>query len=448
MNTPPLLTRRDFTKFGLAAGTVLATGPRALFGATPVASSDKVRLGFIGVGGRGSGLLRTCLQIPNVEIPAICDLLPNNLKKSQDAVEESRGQRPMGFSKNEKDYLNLLKLDQLDAVIIATPWELHIPMAIDAMKAGKYVAMEVGPASSLEECWKLVDTHEKTGVPCMLLENYAFQRSAMAVLNMVRKGLFGELIHCQCGYEHDLRERIVKGKGTGITLPEGGDFRTHHNRTRNGDIYPTHGLGPMAHCLNIHRGNRFVSLTSTASKSRGLNTWAEKNLGPNDPETKRKWAIGDIVTTVIKCENGETVIVNHDVTLPRPMHHMCRVQGTKGIWERSLNSIYIDGLSPKEHTWEPFDKYLTEYEHPMWKEYLKSGIKQGHWGTDYLTLNAFAQCAKNKRPVPIDVYDAAAWRAVSPLSERSIADGNKPIEFPDFTRGKWKTNPPIFGMDA
>lgn len=443
MSSSPLVSRRDFTKMGLVAGLALSVSPHSLWGASP---GGKVRLAFIGVGGRGAGLLRTCLQIPDVEITAICDLLPKNLAKAQDQVEKVRGNRPAGFSKNATDYLNLLKRDDIDGVVIATPWELHIPMAIDTMKAGKYAAMEVGPATSIEECWALVDTHEKTGVPCMLLENYAFQRQAMAVLNMVRRGVFGELIHCQCGYEHDLRQRIVQGKGTGITLPDGGDFRTHHNRTRNGDVYPTHGVGPMAHCLNIDRGNRFISLTSTASKARGLDTWAAGALGKDHPEVHRKWAMGDIVTTVLKCHNGETVIVNHDVTLPRPMHAMCRVQGTKGIWERSLNSIYLDGVSPKAHTWEPFDKYLTEYEHPVWQEYQKSGIKQGHWGTDYLALSTYANCVKNKLPVPIDAYDAATWRAISPLSERSIAEGSKPVEFPDFTRGKWKTNQPIFGV--
>jgi len=376
----------------------------------------------------------------------VCDLLPKNLAAAQAQVEKAGRPRPEGYGRDELDYLRLLQREDLQGVIIATPWELHIPMTIAAMQAGKYVASEVGPASSVEECWALIETHERTKVPCMLLENYAFHRSWMAVLSMVRQGVFGELIHCQGGYEHDLRGRIVQGKGTGITLPEGGDYRTHHNRTRNGDIYPTHGIGPIAHCLDIERGNRFVSLTATASKSRGLNAWAAEAFGPEDPRARQVWAKGDIVTTVIKCHHGETVVLNHDVALPRPLRSMGRVQGTKGIWEWAANSIYLDRRSPKEHTWESFEPYQEQYEHPLWRAYVKSGIKSGHWGTDYLTLAAFAQAVKRRDPVPIDACDFATWRVIAPLSEKSIALGSQPVEFPDFTRGQWRTNPRIFGV--
>jgi predicted dehydrogenase len=442
MNADPSITRRDFTKLGLLAGLGWALARQPL----RAEAVERVQLGFIGVGGRGSGLLRTCLQMPDVDMPAVCDLLPKNLAAAQATVEKSGRPRPEGYGRDELDYLNLLQRDDLHGVIIATPWELHIPMTIAAMKAGKYAAAEVGPASSVEECWELVTTHEQTKVPCMLLENYSFHRTWMALLTMVRQGVFGELIHCQGGYEHDLRGRIVQGKGTGITLPEGGDFRTRHNRRRNGDIYPTHGIGPIAHCLDIERGNRFVSLTSTASKSRGLNAWAADAFGAEDPRARQTWAMGDIVTTVIKCHNGETVVLNHDVALPRPLLSMGRVQGTKGIWERATNSIYLDKRSPKEHTWEPFGPYQDQYEHPWWREYVKSGIKQGHWGTDYLTLGAFAQAAKHRGPVPIDACDFATWRVIAPLSEKSIALGSQPVEFPDFTRGQWRTNQRIFGV--
>lgn len=420
----------------------MAVAPQSLWAAT----GRKVRLGFIGVGGRGSGLLRNCLHLPDVDVPAVCDLLPRNIQKAQDAVEKSGRPRPEGYSKNETHYRNLLARDDIDGVIVATGWEWHGPIAIDAMKAGKYVATEVGPASSIEECWELVDTQERTGVPCMLLENYCFHRPYMALLNMVRQGVFGELIHLQGAYEHDLRERIVMGKGTGITLPGGGDYRSYHNRTRNGDIYPTHGVGPLATCLNIDRGNRFVSLTSTASKARGLHAWAAENLGEDHPRSKVEWTMGDVATTVITCHNGETVMLTHDVALPRPRTTTGRIQGTKGIWERSIDSIYLDNVSPRSHTWEPFENYLTKYEHPLWRDYLTSGIKQGHWGTDFLELRAFTNCIRHELPVPIDVYDWATWRSISPLTERSIALGSQPVEFPDFTRGKWKSNPPIFGL--
>jgi hypothetical protein len=439
--------RRDFLK------TCALTGVAATLHAanTPRGKDDrKVRLGFIGVGGRGSGLLADCVKMPDVEITAVCDVIEANLNRAQAVVEKAGGKKPAGYSKNEEDFLNLLKRDDVDGVVIATPWEWHLPMAIAAMKAGKYAAPEVAPASSVEECWELVRTYEATRVPCMMLENYCYNRGAMAILNMVRKGLFGELIHCQCGYEHDLRQRIVEGKKTGIELKEGGDYRSHHNRTRNGDIYPTHGVGPMANCLNIDRGNRFVFLTSTASKSRGLQHWTRDNLGADHPANKTEWAIGDIVTSVIKCHHGETIMINHEVTLPRPSPAyptIGRVQGTKGIWDKSIDSIFFEKRSPAGK-WEQFSKYQTEFEHPLWQRYGKQGVKQGHGGTDHLALSDFVSSIKDRLPTPIDVYDTASWMVIAPLSEQSIASGSNRVEFPDFTRGKWRTNKPIFGFQT
>jgi predicted dehydrogenase len=438
-----LMNRRDFFKTGAAAGIASAPGGQS----SAAGAQDHSRIGFIGVGGRGSGLLNNILQVPSVQIRAICDIRPDNLAKAQAAVEKSGRERPAGYSKNEYSYLDLVARDDLDGVIIATPWQWHIRMAIAAMKAGKYAGMEVAPASSVEECWDLVKAHEDTGVPCMFLENCCYRRFAMAILNMVRKGIFGELVHCQCGYQHDLRQRIVMGKNTGVPVEGGGDFRTLYNRIRNGDLYPTHGIGPIANCLNIDRGNRFASLTSTATKSRGLHSWAVDNLPKDDPHTKIQWAHGDVITTVIKCQNGETVIVNHDTNLPRPYSNMYRVQGTKGLWMEDNHSIYIEGRS-KPHQWERFDKYQEEFEHPLWKNYLRQGIQKGHSGIDFLEVRAFAEVSRRKLPPPIDVYDAASWMAISPLSERSIAMGSAPVPFPDFTNGKWMFNKPIFGLTS
>jgi len=440
------VNRREFIKACALSGVAATVSASTLRGK----DDRKVRLGFIGVGGRGSGLLANCLTIPGVEITAISDVIAANLSKAQAVVEKAGGKKPAGYSKNEEDYRNLLKRDDVDGVVIATPWEWHLPMSIDAMKAGKYAATEVGPANSIEECWELIRTHEETRVPCMMLENYCYQRSVMAILNMVRKGLFGELIHCQCGYEHDLRGRIVQGKGTGIELKEGGDYRSHHNRTRNGDVYPTHGVGPMANCLNIDRGNRFVYLTSTASKARGLREWTLDNLGREHPAAKTEWAMGDIVTTVIKCHHGETIMINHDVALPRPspaFPSIGRVQGTKAIWEKSVDGIYVDKRSPGGK-WEQFSKYLAEFEHPLWQRYTKEGVRQGHGGTDHLSLSDFVASIRERKPTPIDVYDTASWMVIAPLSEQSIAAGSSRVDFPDFTRGKWRTNKPIFGFQT
>jgi predicted dehydrogenase len=320
------------------------------------------------------------------------------------------------------------------------------------MKMGKYAAMEVGPASSVDECWQLVNTCEETGVPCMLLENYCYFRYNMAVLTMVRQGLFGELIHCKCGYGHDLRERIVLGKGTGPTPKGEGDYRSMHNERRNGELYPTHGIGPMAQCLNIQRGNRFTYLTSMASKASGLDIWSRENLPADHNRRNIEWMQGDIVTTNLKCQNGETVVMTFDTRLPRPTSFMYQVQGTKGMWLQDGDSssadksvVYLDGISPK-HEWESFDPYQEKYEHPLWKKYLTGEVSGGHGGTDFLELRDFVECIKRQTNTPIDVYDAAAWMAIAPLSEASIATGSSPMAFPDFTDGKWMTAKPKFGL--
>ena len=442
------IERRDFIKTSVAAGLALSAAPAILKGQ----DDREVKLGFIGIGGRGTGMLKTTMRLANVKVTAVCDTFPRNLKAAQELVEKTQGTRPDGYGDHALSYLDLLERDDLDGVVICTPWELHIPMTIAAMKAGKYAATEVGPASSVDECWELVNTYEETRVPCMLLENYCYFRYNMAVLNMVRQGLFGEIIHATCGYGHDLRERIVLGKGTGPTPKGEGDYRSTHNEHRNGDLYPTHGFGPIAQCLNIQRGNRIQQLTSTASKSRGLSQWSKDNLPSDHKRRDIRWNQGDIVTTTLKCFNGETVVLTFDTRLPRPMSFMYQVQGTAGMWmqdgdstSRNKSVIYLDGKSP-HHQWEPFDPYQEKYEHPTWKSYLHEAETSGHGGTDFLEMREFVGCIRNQTTCPIDAYDAAAWMAIAPLSEASIATGSAPVAFPDFTDGAWMTNKPIFGL--
>ena len=440
------IDRRDFVRS--AAAGMSAAGALA---AAPVRDTGRSRLGFVGVGGHGIDLVRHAIRLDYVAVPAICDITERNLDRALDAVERSGRPRPEGYSAHEESYLDMVARDDLDGVIVATPWRLHLPVCIAAMRAGKYAATEAGPASTLQECWDLVRAFEETGMPCMLLENHCYDRWNMALLRMVREGVFGELIHCQCGYEHDLRARIVQGKGTGLALAEGGDYRTRQNRMRNADLYPTHGIGPVANWLDIDRGNRFLYLTSTASKARGLSAWARENLGADHPSAGIRWATGDVVTTVIKCANGETVVVSFDTRLPRPYSNMRRLQGTKGIWLQdgeasslARSTIFIEGRSPR-HQWEPFEPYQTEYEHPLWARYLREGVVGGHRGSGYLKVRAFAECVRDRRPTPVDAYDTATWRAIAPLSERSVATGSQPVSFPDFTNGRWMQHRPVFG---
>jgi hypothetical protein len=440
------INRRDFIKKSTVAGLGASFfAPNLLTGK----DDRKVRLGFIGVGLRGTDHLRRVLNRPDVQVTAICDINPTALTNAVSLVEKAGQKKPKAFGGGEEAFREMLQRKDMDGVIIATPWEWHVPMAVATMKAGKYAGVEVAAALTLDECWNLVNTSESTGQPCMLLENVCYRRDVMAVLHMVRQGLFGETIHGQCGYQHDLRHiKFEPGAEFGPGAKHEAVWRTAHSVKRNADIYPTHGIGPIANCFNIDRGNRFEYLTSIATKSRGLHNYIVAKGGENHPNAKVDFALGDVVTTMIKCANGETIVVSHDTNLPRPYSLMFRVQGTKGLWMDDNSSIYIEGLSPKEHTWEPAEKYLQQYDHPLWAKYSADASGTGHGGMDFFVTHAFIESIKNKVQPPIDVYDAASWSAITPLSEQSIANGSAPMPFPDFTRGKWKTNKPIFGLTA
>ena len=449
-----ILDRRNFLKKTTAAGLSLTLAPGIVFSRNASSRQSSVSIGFIGVGGHGHHLIEHALKVKDVTVKAICDIKKENLERGRNMVKKATGLRPSGYGEHEYIYREMLEKEDLDGVIIATPWRWHIPMAIDAMKSGAYAAVEAGPASTVKECWDLVETAESTGLHAMLLENHCYDRWNMAILNMIRKGLFGELLHCHCGYEHDLRGRIVTGKGTGISREEvaGGDYRTLQNLKRNGDLYPTHGIGPVSQCLDIHRGNRFTSLVSMSTKSAGLKLWAEENLDSDHPARDFNWQMGDIVTTMIRCYNGETVVMNFDTRAPRPYSNMRRVQGTKGIWLQDGNAfsldksvIYIEGKS-SHHQWEPFASYQKKYEHPLWQRYLKEGVVGGHRGSGFLKIRGFIEAVRRQKRTPIDTYDTAAWKAISPLSEESIEQGSQTVTFPDFTNRKWMTNKPIFGL--
>lgn len=415
----------------------------------------KVRLGFIGVGLRGRNHLEMALYRDDVEIVAICDVDPNAIQQAQKMIAD-KGRKPaVAYQKGDHDFENLAKRSDIDGVVIATPWEWHVPMALEVMKQGKYAGVEVSATVTLQESWDLVNMFEKTGSHCMILENVCYRRDVMATLNMVRQGMFGSLSHVQCGYQHDLREvKFNDGKqayGGGVEFGAKGfseaKWRTQHSVDRNGDLYPTHGLGPVAEMLNINRGNQFAYLTSMASPAMGLHQYIEEKGGKDHPNAKVKFKCGDIVQTMIKCHNGETILITHDTNLPRPYSLGFRVQGTKGIWMDDNKSIYLEGVSAQAHRWEDFKPYQEKYDHPLWKAHAADAENAGHGGIDYFVLRAFIESIKNKVAPPIDVYDAAAWSAIAPLSEESIAKGSAPIQIPDFTRGKWKTNQPIFALN-
>jgi predicted dehydrogenase len=412
-----------------------------------IVMDKKLNVAIIGVSGRGLSLMHCICDMEDIKITVVCDLHEDRMEYAANMVQKRCGHTPDRCN----DYRQVIMRDDVDCVITPSDWSAHVEVALASMKAGKPVAMEVGGAYSLNHCWELVRTAEETNVTCMMLENCCYGREEMTILNMIKQGIFGEVVHCQGGYQHDLRGEIAMGL-------EDRHYRFNNYLHRNGELYPTHEVGPIAKYLNINRGNRFMSLTSMSSKARGLHQWIVENKGADHEHAKLDFAQGDVVTTMIKCSKGETVMLIHDTTLPRVYSRGGRVQGTKAIWMEDKKSIHIEGISPAEDwadldaSWEPLEKYMKEYEHPLWVEYRESGVKGGHGGMDYLVLRAFFESVKSNTPAPIDIYDTATWMAVTCLSEESISLGSMPVAFPDFTNGKWINRkeevPSKYGLSA
>ncbi len=446
-------TRREFIKTTAIAGAAFSILPsQAVFSKE---NENKIRLGFIGVGLRGQNHLELALKRSDVDVVAICDIQQRMIDMSLGLVAQAGKNKPQVLLDGPQGYKKLLENKDIDAVVIATPWEWHKVMCIDAMNAKKYVGCEVITGMTVDECWEIVRTSEKTGMPLMMLENVCYRRDVMAAMNMVRQNMFGELIHLQGGYQHDLREVKfndgINPYGGGAEFGEKGfseaQWRTQHSVTRNGDLYPTHGIGPIAMMTNINRGNRFTQLVSYSTKSRGLHEHIVKVGGENHPNAKVNFKLGDIVTTMIRTANDETILLQHDTNLPRPYSLGFRVQGTKGIWMDVNKSIYIEGQSPKAHQWEDAKTWLDKYDHPLWKKYGNDAAGAGHGGMDWFVLNAFIESVKRKANTPQDVYDAVTWSAITPLSEKSIQQNGASVEFPDFTNGQWKNRKNTFALD-
>ncbi|MFS4456048.1 Gfo/Idh/MocA family protein [Maribacter sp. 2304DJ31-5] len=446
-----MTTRRNFIKNTSLAGAGLFTVPG--FATKRFGANDKLNIGMIGVGLRGTNHLNNLLLRKDVSITAICDIDPARINLAKNLISKAGFKAPQVFGKDDYDYRNLLELKNVDAVIISTPWLWHTRMAVDTMKAGKYTGVEVSASNTLEECWDLVNTHEATGTHMMILENVNYRRDVLAVLNMVKQSVFGELVHFRCGYQHDLRHvKLNDGKtayGKGVEFGEKGisesKWRTEHAVKRNADVYPTHGLGPIAVMADINRGNRFVSLTSHATKSIGLHNYIVEVGGEDHPNAKVKFRQGDVITSTINTANEETIIITLDSNLPRPYSLDFRVQGAKGLWEVNGNRIYVEGKS-EPHRWDKATEWLTKYDHPLWKKYGEYAVGAGHGGMDFFVLNSFVESAKANIAPPLDAYDAAAWSAVTPLSEASIANNGEPQDFPDFTRGNWIKRKPYNWM--
>lgn len=396
----------------------------------------KLNVGVVGLGGRGYNLMEDIL-LPreNVDVVAVCDLYEDRTQQAAEKVKEVKGNDPFAT----QDYRELLE-QELDAVLVSNSWEQHLPVTLLAMEKGIFPGVEVGGAYSVHELWQLIDTYERTGTPVMLLENCCYGREELMVMRMVREGLFGEIVHASGGYLHDLRDEVAFGR-------ENRHYRLDNYRHRNTENYPTHELGPIAQILNLNYGNRMLTLTSTASRAAGMNDYLERTQGADHDLARTPFRQGDIITTVIKCAEGETIVLTLDTTLPRFYSRGFTIRGTRGMYTEDNNSVFLDGVNDKHHFtwrehWNNAKEYQEDYEHPIWKSYLDEGIKGGHGGMDWLVFDAWLEAAENGTEAPIDVYDMASWMVISTLAEDSIAMGGHPVAIPDFTKGMWMKRKP------
>ncbi len=403
---------------------------------------ETVRVGIIGLGMRGPGAVKRLSRIADVEITALCDLHEDRVTKAQRILKEHGRPAAKSFYGTETAWQKLCDLD-LDLVYIATPWRWHTPMAMRAMKHGKHAATEVPAAITLDECWNLVETSEREKRHCMMLENTCYDFFELATLNMVRQGVLGEIVHAEGAYIHDLKDlNFSKDAYQGM-------WRLVQNRDRNGCLYPTHGLGPIAQCLNINRGDRFQRLTSLSSADFMMGARARK-LADRDSFYKpfiSNGYRGQMNTTLLKTSRGKSVMIQHDVTSPRPYSRLHLLSGTKGIVQKWPSRRIALG-----HSWMDEgerDAFVRRYRHPLAKTIGDIARRVGgHGGMDFIMDCRLIYCLKNGLALDQNVYDAAAWSAVGPLSESSVKKGSAAINFPDFTRGGWKNTQPLGIVDV
>ncbi len=393
----------------------------------------------VGLGKRGYMLVKTVLvNNDDVNILAVCDLYEDRVQKTLELIKEKRGTDAKGYS----DYKEALNHEGLDAVYVFTGWEYHTEIAILAMEKGIAVASEVGCEYSLDNLHKLVETQERTGTPYMFMENCCYNKDELLATAMARKGMFGTIVHCAGAYGHDLRSEVSHG-----IINRHYRFKNYENR--NLENYPTHELGPIAKLLNINRGNRILSVSSFASKAAGLKEYIANCEDADEVMKNTEWKQGDIVTTIITCANGETILLRLDTTLPRSYSREFTVRGTKGLYVQENNSVFLDGekeyfetVEYNKATIDNSKKYEEKFSPDIWKNITEEQTKLGHGGMDWFVYKAFSDNLQSDKPMPIDVYDAATWMAVSVLSEISIANGGAPQIMPDFTKGSWHLRKP------
>ena len=430
------ISRRNFIEKGTIATAAISGLPISLAGTS---SQQKiVKVGIVGTGGRGTGHIITLLGIEGVEIVALCDLVQTKADNGADLCQKAGKNRPRIYCKDENTWKEMLDKEKLDCVIIATYWDSHTPIALHAMNKGVYPGIEVPAALTVDHTWQLVKTSEKTGIPCMMLENWSFRQDNLAALNMKRMGMFGEIVHCHCAHSHDCIDHWFFDQKTGEQKWPAG-YLLKYNR----DQYPTHSVGPVISWMDINRGDIFTGIYSTSTASKGINAYFKRKFGNDHPNANLNYKQGDIVTSVLRTKMGKTLVINYDMQLPRPYSNRWLLQGTLGVYDEEKGSVYLEDKSPEYHQWEPWKPNEAKYNHKWWPADLSA---RSHGGTDFVMLSLFLDAVRAKSPTPIDVYDSAVMTAIVELSGISI-EKNAPVPFPDFTKGEWKTNKPYFALD-
>lgn len=448
------LSRRGFLRSGVSAsaavligcdgGQILVPAPET---DTPpeaplqVAPISVVRVGIAGLGVRGRNHLHMLQEIDGVEVKAVCDIESERIAAAQTHAQNVGQSEPAGFP----HFSDMIANGNLDLVVIATPWEDHVPMCIAAMNAGMHTATEVPAATSIQDCWDIVTTAERNSRHCIMLENVNYSRSELTILNMVRQGVFGDVNYCEGSYEHDLRADRLDPMRHNPPF-----WRLKHAVRRNANLYPTHGLGPLANCLKINRGDRFCRLTALSSPSAGLKQFVEESLSPGSPYAGKEFACGDYVVALIHTKLGKAVYLTYNTSSPRPYSRRHLVQGGRGIFQGYPDRIHIDGQS-MHGEWEDPGLYFLNYRPRLWTDWdagqMNNFTTFGHGGFDNVMWYRLFHLLHNGLPMDMDVYDAAALSVVTELTEISIQYGGAAVEFPDFTRGRWtEWSPQDYGL--
>ncbi|MEZ5290743.1 MAG: Gfo/Idh/MocA family oxidoreductase [Vicinamibacterales bacterium] len=442
---PADVNRREFLKMGTAAVTVASSLPgvassdaqprtagRGPFAAPPI---DLVRIGMVGIGLQGGSHLENFLKIPGCRVTAVCDIRDVRTTWASQAITAAGHPAPAVYARGPRDFERLCETEDLDLVFTATPWEWHVPVMLAAMKNGKHAATEVPAAMTIDDCWALVESAETHRRHAVMMENCNYDRPEMMAYHLVQQGLLGEVLHAEGGYLHDLRAIKFEKKDEGL-------WRRAWSTKLDGNPYPTHGLGPIANCLHINRGDRFDYLVSMSGPSRGLYDWAKEHFPADAPERRERYTLGDVNTSLIKTANGKTVMVQHCTNLPRPYSRIHVVQGTKGLFQGYPHRVYIEGRG-REDQWTDWSELKAEFDHPVWREIESRAAGAGHGGVDYIEDERLIAALRQGRPTDMNVYDAAALSAVVELSVRSCGARARAVDVPDFTRGRWRTGLPL-----